>query len=212
VITVDCPQYSDEWNSARLGLPTASAFSKIICPTGGPSKQADAYANLLIAEIMTGKPIAEIDEDHWNGNEHTERGKELEASAAAFYELQTGVEAKTVGFCTDDARTMGCSPDRIIGADGLLELKCPAPHTHIQYLLDQKIDQKYRPQTQGQLLVTGRKWVDLVSYHPELPPVIIRVGREETYLSEMATLLKQFNAKLQDKLARLTKLGYREAA
>ena len=92
---------------------------------------------------------------------------------------------------TDDGR-YGCSPDRLIAEDGLLELKCPAPHTHVRYLIEGCMDDEKRPQVQMQMLVTGRAWVDLVSYHPELPIVITRVERDVEYIALLAKVLDAF--------------------
>lgn len=198
-------QGSDEWFQARLGIPTASEFSCIVTPTGKASTQAEAYINKLLAEILTGKPLESMESNGW-----MERGKELEADAAQFYELQRDVSTELVGFCTDDERTMGASPDRLVGEDGLLEIKCPAPHTHVQYLLEQEVDRKYYPQVQGQLLVTGRKWVDLLSYHPEMPPVIMRIERDEDYLKFMSGEIASFTRKLLAKKKLLIELGHLE--
>lgn len=203
MIVHDVEQGSPEWLSCRLGIPTASEFDKIITAGGQPSKQAGAYADRLLAEIMVGKPV-----DPFKGNSWTERGNELEPDAAAFYELQRDVETVRVGFCTDDSRTMGASPDRFVGEDGLLEIKCPATHTHIKTLLDQNLDRDHYPQVQGQLLVTGRKWADIISYHPEMPPLIVRVGRDEAYLSAMRKLLGEFHRDLQTKRGKMVVMGY----
>lgn len=194
-----------QWQQARLGIPTASGFEKIITPTGKASTQAEAYAEKLLAEHMLGYPV-----ETFGGNGWTDRGKELEPDAVKFYELQKDAETVAVGFCTDDARTMGASPDRLVGDDGLLEIKCPAPQTHMHYLLTGEIDKGYWPQVQGQLLVTGRKWVDWLSYHPELPPVIIRVERDEEYLKKMGELLTGFTENLEKKREILINKGHLE--
>lgn len=196
-------QNSPEWLQARLGIPTASEFDSIITAGGKPSTQADGYANKLLAEIMTGAPV-----NTFVGNAATERGHLLEPDAVSFYELQNDCDAVKIGFCTNDEATMGCSPDRLIGDDGLLEIKCPLPHTHIKYLLSQNIDKEYYPQLQGQLLVTGRMWVDIISYHPEMPSVVIRVKRDTAYLAEMTKLLAEFHGKMKEKRQKLVSLGY----
>ena len=197
----DIIQGSDEWLQLRSGIPTASSFDKIITPTGKQSAQADGYANLLIAELITGKP-----EEIWRGNMWSERGKVLEPDAVLLYEMQTDRKTDIVGFVTRAG--MGCSPDRLIGDDGLLEIKSPAPHTHVEYLLKNTIDPGYIPQVQGQMYVTGRKWVDWYSYYPELPPVIIRVERDEAYLEKLAQYMADFFTLLESKKARLIELGY----
>ena len=208
MIVHDVTQGTPEWLACRLGIPTASEFDKVITAEGKPSKQAEAYANRLIAEMMTGKPVNAFD-----GTAYTERGKELEPEAVRFYELQRDVDAVVVGFVTDDARTMGCSPDRLIGQDGLLEMKCPAAHTHVKYLLENRyLRTDYFVQVQGQMLVTGRDWADLVSYHPEMPPVIVRVERDPRFLAVMRDLLGSFAKDLAGKRQELVRLGYVEEA
>lgn len=191
-------QGSPEWFAVRLGIPTASEFSKIITATGKASAQANDYMLTLVAERMLGHEV-----EKWQGNMWTERGKELEQEAADYYELTTGTELQKVGFVTNDAGTAGCSPDRLVGDDGLLEVKCPAAHTHLKYMMDKKLDTAYMPQLQGQLFVTGRQWVDIISYYPELKPVIIRVARNEEYISTLQKLLEDFSAEIKATESRL---------
>lgn len=208
IIHRDIEQGTPEWHQLRLGIPTASEFDKIITSGGKPSTQADAYANRLLAEIIVGQPVETFKKSAW-----MERGNELEPEAAAYYEMTNGIDTEKVTFVTDDERTMGASPDRLVGDDGLLELKCPAPHTQIDYILNGKLDRDYWPQVQGQLYVTKRKWVDLVSYYPGMrKPVVIRVARDEAYITTMSGLLVKFTATVAAKKARLIELGHLEAA
>jgi exodeoxyribonuclease (lambda-induced) len=126
-----------------------------------------------------------------------DRGHELESSAVDFYMLQRdGMETVAVGFCTTDDGRYGASPDRFVGEDGLLEVKCPTHGVHVGYLLHGTIAASYWPQVQGQLLVTGRKWSDVISYHPDLPMALIRVERDEEYIAKLSSALDQFCAKL----------------
>lgn len=196
-------QGTPEWHEARLGIPTASEFKKIITPGGDASKSSDDYANSLIAEMIAGEC-----DDSFVGTKWTERGKLLESDAVGMYEQTTGVTTEAVGFCTDDARTMGCSPDRLVGEDGLLELKVLSPKNHIDTALHEKIDREHYPQLQGQLYVTNRKWVDIMSYHPKILPVTIRVYRDNDYLFKMANYLAKFNILLKEKKFILIKKGF----
>ena len=200
MIIHDVEQGSPEWLKLRLGIPTASEFHKIITPGGKASKQADAYANKLVAEFMAGEPV-EAFETPW-----MVRGRELEADAVSFYELHKGIETKKVGFCVNNG--CGASPDRLIGEDGLLEVKCPAPSTHVEYLINQKLDEDYWPQIQGQIFVTGRDWADILSYHPKLPPVIIRVERDVDFINNLAGFLQDFLISVGEKKITLKERGY----
>jgi hypothetical protein len=184
-------QGSSEWLAVRSGIPTASCFDKIITPKGKPSAQAEKYLHKLLAERLMGHPVIEFT-GPW-----LERGKELEADAAAYYESMREVTCERVGFITNDAGTIGCSPDRLVGDDGLLELKVPAEHTHVAYMLTRAVDAEYYPQVQGQIWVAQRKWLDIMSYHPEMPAVVIRVERDDKYIAIMADAVETFSAKLE---------------
>lgn len=199
---IECEQNSPEWLAARLGIPTASAFSKIITPDGERSKSHDAYANRLMAEALAGEPL-ESYQSEWMS-----RGKELEEEAIMAYEIVTGRALQKVGFITNDAGTAGCSPDRLVDDEGILEVKVPSPENHMEYLLTRKIDRGYFPQLQGQLFITGRAWVDWMSYHPKLPNCIIRVYRNDEYLEKLQGYLGYFFEAMEVKRKRLQQLGH----
>lgn len=192
MIRHDVVQGTEAWLRLRMGRPTASEFSRIVTPTGKPSSQASDYVNDLLGELMLGRPLDGLSMP-W-----MERGKRLEEEARRYYELQRDVQLETVGFCTTDDGQIGCSPDAFCGADGIVEIKCPSPGEHVGYLLSdtKTIDKKYMPQLQGQLYVTGREFVDIISYHPELPEAIIRVTRNEEFLKVLHSELQDFLAVL----------------
>ena len=202
MIILDIDQRSPDWFSARCGIPTASAFDRILTPTGKASTQAEAYAHTLLAERITGCSQG------WGGNGWTERGTELEDQAREYYSFVTGREVQQVGFCLTDDRLCGCSPDGLVGEDGLLEIKCPAPHTHVKYLLSGGMVSDYLPQTQGQLYVTGRQWVDFLSYCPGMEPLLVRVERDQAYIDKLAAALVAFHVELRTKEAALRARGY----
>lgn len=187
-----CPQYTEKWEALRLGMPTASNFSSIITPTGKPAKNDTMrkYAYTLIAER-----ICEQRMDTYM-SPAMELGKMLEGEAITEYEVQKGVTVDSIGYVTDDNNIVGCSPDGLIGEDGILEVKCPAPHTQIGYFLGEPLDINYKFQTQGQLYVTGRKWCDLITYHPRMTllPKIIRIERDEDYINILHTAVIEFNS------------------
>lgn len=184
-----CEQRSVEWFQARCGIPTASEFDKIITTTGIQSKQRTKYMYGLAGEKLGG-----IVEEGYQSAAML-RGNELEAEARAFYEL-INEPVQTVGFCLSEDG-YGASPDGFVGKNGLIEIKCPIISTHVEYLLKNELPSDYIQQTQGQLLVTGREWVDFVSYYPGLKPLIVRVNRNETFLSllkkELNTFIQELN-------------------
>lgn len=201
----DCIQGTDEWLRLRKGLPTASNFHKIITPKKGDlSKQARSYAFLLIAEKLLNETFESLRELDWIA-----RGKDLEPDAIRMYEFDQEIETTQIGFITDDEVTIGCSPDRLVGDKGLLEIKCPSPPNHISYMID-GFGEDYMCQAQGQLYISGREWCDRVSYHPLLPPYRQRTFRDEPYIDKLAAALKEFVAMKDEMLQRIRATGYFE--
>lgn len=200
MIRMDMPQGSPEWFAAHMGIPTASQFGRILTATGKPSSQADGYLHWLVAERLLGQNIADPGSTPW-----MERGTELERQAVAYYELQTDVTTETVGFCLTDDRRIGCSPDRFVGTAGGLEIKCPSAAVHVGYLLDE-LPLKFKPQVQGCMMVTGRKWWDLLSFNPLLPPALVRIPRDEEYIEGLSKILPVFCAKVDEATERLSAL------
>lgn len=193
MIILDCEQGSYEWEQARLGIPTASAYSKILTPsTLKLSKSAAPYRNQLLAEWLVGHSLDLTPQTAW-----MERGTEMEPEARAFYEMHHDCTVERVGFVLrDDGRTGG-SPDGLVGDDGGLEIKCPALHTHVDYLLNNSaLADAYRVQVQGYLYLTGRAWWDIISYTPELPHVCVRIERDEVFAAALDQALADFLADL----------------
>ena len=198
---IDCVQGEPLWLKSRLGVATASEFSKILTPTGKLSAQASSYAQQLVAEELIGEPIKDLDNLYW-----VERGKMMEPDAVELYEFETGNKTTQVGFITNDAGTIGCSPDRFTDKGGLLEIKCPAPQTHIAYMVDGIAD-KYKPQVQGQLYITDLEVCELFSYHPDLPPVRIITKRDDEYIKKLADSLNDFVEMKAKLLAKIKSMG-----
>lgn len=153
----NCEQGTEEWKQCRVGRMTASEAQAI----GNNGKGLETY----ILELMAEKYSSAQEVSYSNAD--IERGKELEEQAADIYELQNGVVISKVGFVSIDEYT-GCSPDRFVGEDGLLEIKCHNDTKHFNIILNglKGFDSKYIWQAQMQLLITRRKWCDLCSYNP----------------------------------------------
>ena len=194
-----CEQGSGEWVSARAGLVTASEVdalvtSKFEARTGEGPK---TYLYKKLCERVIGFSGSS------GGTFSMEQGKIGESMGIPWYEFEHNVNVKRVGFCVSDDGKIGCSPDGLVGEDGGVELKCPAPEKHMAYLLDQKTPNEYLPQVHMSMYVTGRKWWDFVSYNPHLPKLVVRVVRDEAICAALDKVLKDFVAKLDDAEKRL---------
>lgn len=193
----DCEQGTPEWFACRMGIPTASEFDSVMAKGrgGSESKTRRTYMFKLAGELITGEPACSFT------NEHMERGKAMEDEARSLYCMLQDAETSLIGFMRrGDA---GCSPDSLIGETGMLEIKTKLPHLQIDVLESGEVPSEHRAQCQGQLWISGREWVDFVSYWPALPPFIQRIYRDEKYIEHLAAAVDQFNEELQSLVERV---------
>jgi putative phage-type endonuclease len=168
----DVVQGSDAWHSQRRGLVTASVVGKLLTPT---LKVADndtsrALTATLAAERITGwTEESHMTPDMWRGVESEPIARDL---YSAHYQ-----QAVEVGFMRrdEDGWTLGYSPDGLVADDGLIEVKCPRAKTHLNTILANQVPYYYMAQCQAGLLVSGRKWLDFVSYVGGMPLFVKRV-------------------------------------
>lgn len=184
----DIPQGSEEWIQLRLGVATASNFNKIITAGGKESATLEKYALQLATEstLFSAEPNFK--------NEIMARGNELEAEARQVYQEETFNIVEEITMFKSDCGNFGYSPDGLVANDGLIEIKCPLSTTHFQYILEDKVPSDYWQQLQGGLWVSGRNWIDFVSYHPnfkEKKLFIKRVERDDNYIYQLDILVKK---------------------
>ena len=196
-------QRTPEWRAARLGKVTASRVADVVGRTkSGYSTSRSHYAAQLVAERLTGVP------PEGYVSPAMQWGIEQEASARRRYEFEKDVGVRLVGFVDHPKIAMsGASPDGLVGAEGLVEVKCPATAAHLETLLGGAPPTKHLAQILWQMAVTGRAWCDFVSYDPRLPfdlqIVTHRVERDETII---ASLEAEVSAFLQEVAARVDQL------
>lgn len=198
-------QGSPEWHQLRVGKVTASRVSDCVAQikTGEAASRSE-YRIELVTERLTGNPTEGFT------NHHMMRGTELEPLARVAYEVEKGLFVTEVAFVDHPTIAMsGASPDGLVG-DGLIEIKCPAVKTHIKYLLDGRVPAKYKNQMAWQMACTGAKWVDFMSYCPELPEnmqsFIIRYERDDALIAELEAKVAEFNEEVEQVVNRLKEL------
>jgi putative phage-type endonuclease len=192
-------QGTAEWLAARAGKVTASRVSDVIAKTktGYGASRANYMAE-LIAERLTGEPAEKF------VNAAMAWGTEKEPEARALYEFITDAAVNQVGFIEHPLIAMsGASPDGLIGADGLVEIKCPSTATHIDTLLGQTVPAKYITQMQWQMACCGRSWCDFVSYDPRMPDsmrlFVKRVERDDQFIEQTTQEVIAFLEELAEK-------------
>ena len=199
-------QRTEEWFAARLGKVTASRVADLMATTkAGYSASRANYMAELICERLTGQQAERF------SNAAMQWGTDVEPQARAAYEFITDASVQEVGLIDHPSIAMfGASPDGLIGADGLIEIKCPNTATHIETLLGEAVPGKYVIQMQVQMACTGRAWCDFVSFDPRLPADlqmwVKRVQRDDaaiqTIEAETVKFLGELDAKVSDLRAR----------
>lgn len=192
----NCQQGTPEWFQCRLGIPTASEFHSVLAK--GEGKTRRTYMYKLVGERLTNEV-----QDTFT-TVHTERGKIMEAEAREMYSFDVA-DMKAIGFIR---RTMtwgavGCSPDAIIGEDGLLEVKTKLPHLQLEAFLADRLPPEHVAQCQGALWVSGRKWLDFISYWPGLPLFVKRVYPDLEYFARLDVGLRDFYSEMDNVLQKL---------
>ena len=171
-------QNTKEWDEARQGIPTVSAFSRIMTPKFALSSQSTGYIGELLAV-----GVADESEENRFYSGNMKEGHKRESEALSYYSFVEGVETTECGIVyRDSSYSVSCSPDSLVGDRGGVELKNPMLKTHISTLASNDIPAEHLPQLYGSLYVTGRDWWDFVSYHPKANTFIKRVYATDTVI------------------------------
>lgn len=200
-----CDQGSLDWYKIRSGMPTASEFATVLASGkgGGESITRKKYLYRLAGEIITGEP-----EETYQSADMA-RGKVMEESAREHYAFVREADPELVGFISNGPK--GCSPDALLDHDGLLEIKTAKPSVQIERLQRNDLPPEHKAQCQGALWICERTYLDFVSYWPKMPPLIVRVERDEAYIANLAAEVDRFNEELAEVVDRVRRYGQAEA-
>ena len=180
-------QRSHKWYKLRGTRFTGSDGA--VLRVGGKGMET-ATIKKIVWKLST-NPTPVLDNDNY----YMMTGTKLEPIAKELYCKVNNTNALEIGFISK-GEYFGCSPDGLVGTDGLLEIKCPAEHTYINYLLckkDEDVVKEYEDQIQWNLFVSGRKWCDLFIYCGNeagkgyffCPYLSVRVYRDEEMIAKM---------------------------
>jgi hypothetical protein len=187
----DVEQRSDAWFEQRRGMVTASVVGKLVTPrTIKPASNDDSRALVahLVAERITGwTDPTFISADMWRGIEH-------EPFAREKYATHNGYAVTEVGFMVRDdwGFSIGYSPDGLVEDDGLLEVKCPRAKTHLATILADAVPEHHMAQLQTGLLVSGRQWIDFVSFCAGMPLFTKRVLPDPRWQRAIVAAVAEF--------------------
>lgn len=184
-------QGTPEWLTERMGLCTASNFSKVLATIkSGEAAERRNYRIRLALERITSR------QQDCFVNDAMKLGTEREPLARMAYELLTGNNVMEVGFCRHPTLDCGASCDGIIDAKKGVEFKCPSPGKHVEYMHQKSEPPEYTAQIQGCIWMTDRTEWDFASFNPEFPDnaqLIVRtVRRDQAYIDRLQSAVEVF--------------------
>lgn len=159
-------QGSIEWMQARLGNLTGSRMYEAC----GKKKNGEYYSTR--SDLLSEKLLERLTGE-WAEHFVTDAmqwGTDHEEEARSVYETRKGILVQECAYLPHPSIPhSGASPDGLVGKDGLIEIKCPSSHTHLDMILAGEIPPKYLYQMAWECECAGRQWADFVSYDPRLP-------------------------------------------
>lgn len=200
-------QRSPEWFALRAGKMTGSCAKEMLAKGRSAGSEAVTRRDLkyrLVAERLSGQS----QEDTYV-NAAMQWGIDHEAEAVRAYEAAVGVFVETIGFCEHDSLLVGTSPDGFIGKDGILSVKCPKTSTHLRYVRENCEPAEHVAQNSHELWLTGRKWIEFVSFDPRIPDLslfTVRVTRSQIELDQYGRDVMTFLKEVEDEHAAVLKL------
>jgi predicted phage-related endonuclease len=190
-------QGGETWLQLRCGLLTASEVSKIMTPTLKIANNDKTRAHVW--EIAAQRITRHV-EPYYVGDEML-RGKTDEFLARDLYDA-TYESVDEVGFITNDVFgfTIGYSPDGLVGMDGLIEVKSRRQRFQTETLATREVPEEYILQIQTGLLVSGRKWLDFVSYCGGMKMFTKRVYPDAEIQEAIVKAATAFEASVRNKI------------
>ena len=186
-------QGSEEWHAIRCGILTASEMKLIITPTLKSASNDKEKTHLF--ELAAQRVNKYVEPSYISDS--MLRGHDDEIQARILYS-QNFSEVEEVGFITNDSLgfTIGYSPDGLVGDDGLIECKSRCQKYQFETIIKNEVPSEYVLQLQTGLLVSGRKWIDYVSYCAGMPMFVKRVYPDDAIISAIKEAADAFEARI----------------
>lgn len=199
----DLIQGTPEWLQARCGSLGASSIGDALAKTktGWGASRANLRSR-LITERLTGNPVETF------VNAAMQRGTDLEPQAREMYSFHHDCDVAEIGIILHPSiLKTHCSPDGLIADDGMVEIKCCGATRHIEILDGSPPEDRYVKQCLWQLACTGRAYVDLAYFHPDLPEKmklhVTRIERDDAVIADMEDQVREFLTEVDATVERL---------
>lgn len=190
MIIHNCEQRSAVWFNLRLGKVTGSNAHKLTTPA-----KFKTYFCELLAETIT----RTVTEGHLT--EAMQWGIDNEPFAAEWYMTHTKQDVEVCGFIEHDTMIAGCSPDLLVGEEGMVQIKCPSSKNHFDYTFNGP-DKEIIYQMQWEMYIAERQWNDFVTYDPRVKKQHLightrRIERDEKIIKQLVEAAKEMQDKIE---------------
>jgi putative phage-type endonuclease len=199
-------QNTPAWLQARCGSIGASDAPRAVrkLASGGYSADRAKLRGEKVVERLTGNP-KEIPK-----TAAMLQGTAREPDGRLMYSIVMGVDVEEIAIVAHPTiKGSHASPDGLVGAEGLIEIKCPLETTHVEALEDGQISRDHIVQMQWQMACTGRAWCDFVSFNPDFPlPMqlwVKRVHRDRADIADLEREIAKLVREIDDQVERLTR-------
>lgn len=189
----DVIQGSDAWHDQRRGIVTASVVGQLVTPKT-LKIAANDKSRSIVAQLVAER-VAGYTDPTYVGDDML-RGIDDELRARDLYAEVYGRTVREVGFLLrkEDTWQLGYSPDGLVNDDGLIEVKSRRPKLHLRTILDDEVPAEFMAQCQAGLLVSGRNWLDYISYSGGMPMWHKRVYPDPAWHAAIIAAAEQFEA------------------
>ncbi len=152
------------WLSERCGSLTASNMWKAMdfLKNGNPSAVRSQYLREVLAERLTGLNARHV------VTPAMERGLEFEDDMFDYFVERYNRDLRPSRlYAHPTIPNWKATPDRELD-DGLIEGKIPSTEKFIAFKLAGVVPDEYKPQMAAQCACSGKKWVGLIVYSPDI--------------------------------------------
>lgn len=177
----------------RVAIARESATT-VIEPASSDNSRSLIF--LLAAERITGwTDPTYISDDMWRGLDDEPRAR---AKYAEHY-----APVSEAGFMVEDrfGFQIGYSPDGLVGDDGLIEVKSRRSKTQLATILADEVPVDNMAQLQCGLLVSGRSWIDYISYCGGMPLYVKRVYPQTEWFDAIHAAVSAFEETVAEMIA-----------
>ena len=200
-IEYDCPECGAAANDPCLGKRTPAPIKTLhtarthVAQAGrgevvlevAKGDTARSVTALLVAERITGwTDPTYISDDMLRGMEDEPRARDKYAEHFA--------PVDEIGFMIREGHgyTIGYSPDGLVGDDGLIEIKSRRQKKQVETVISGHPPAENMAQLQTGLLVSGRNWIDYVSYSGGMNLWVKRVYPDQRWFDAIIAAVQAF--------------------